>query len=261
VFISLPVYVNVLLLAIVPVLGVYNYWKAHRLVVHEKTLELPKLSREINIAQLSDVHFGSVRHRKIIEDISAKLNTLDCELAIISGDLADGSSVVEEDDFMAFSDVKMPIIFTPGNHDFYPGIKSVINACRKAGVIVLDNESMEFECLNIYGLTFSFGDRPTPKPDELAVSRDKVNIINYHVPYLWEEFSDVGFDIQLSGHTHGGQFSLFGLTPAMFKYRHYQGLYQTGQRRLYVTKGLGGVVPYRFGVTPEIVVITLRSEQ
>ena len=47
----------------------------------------------------------------------------------------------------------------------------------------------------------------------------------------------------------------------MFKYRHYQGLYQTGQRRLYVTKGLGGVVPYRFGVTPEIVVITLRSEQ
>ena len=71
-FISLPVYVNVLLLAIVPVLGVYNYWKAHRLVVHEKTLELPKLSRDINIAQLSDVHFGSVRHRKIIEDISAK---------------------------------------------------------------------------------------------------------------------------------------------------------------------------------------------
>ena len=260
VFISLPVYVNVLLLAIVPVLGVYNYWKAHRLVVHEKTLELPKLSRDINIAQLSDVHFGSVRHRKIIEDISAKLNTLDCELAIISGDLADGSSVVEEDDFMAFSDVKMPIIFTPGNHDFYPGIGSVINACRKAGVIVLDNESMEFECLNIYGLTFSFGDRPTPKPDELAVSRDKVNIINYHVPYLWEEFSDVGFDIQLSGHTHGGQFYpvvwfcelLFGYNRGLFKSK--SGKY------LHVTTGVGSMdTPMRWGTDSEIILLKLKK--
>lgn len=121
----LPVWINMMLLAIVPVCGVYNYWKAHHLAVNEKTLELKNLSRDINIAQLSDVHFGSVRHRKIISDIADKLKGLDCDLAIISGDLADGSSVVLEDDFMAFKDVGMPVIFTPGNHDFYPGIENV----------------------------------------------------------------------------------------------------------------------------------------
>lgn len=60
----LPVWINMMLLAIVPVCGVYNYWKAHHLAVNEKTLELKNLSRDINIAQLSDVHFGSVHHKK-----------------------------------------------------------------------------------------------------------------------------------------------------------------------------------------------------
>jgi hypothetical protein len=256
----LPVYVNVFLLAIVPVLGVYNYWKAHQLVVNEKILELPNLSRDINIAQLSDVHFGSVRHRKIIEDISAKLNGLDCELAIISGDLADGSSVIEEDDFMAFRDVKMPIIFTPGNHDFYKDLKNVIKACKKADVIVLDNESMEFECLNIYGLTFSIDDRNPPKFDDLILKEDKVNIINYHVPYYWEEFSKLGFDVQLSGHTHGGQFYpvvwfsniLFGYNKGLFK--NDMGGY------LHVTTGVGSMdTPMRWGTDSEIVILKLKK--
>jgi hypothetical protein len=259
-FMVLPTYINICLLAVVPILGIYNYWKAHKLVVHEKTLKLDNLSRDINIAHLSDVHFGSVRHKKITEDIADTLNNLDCELAIISGDLADGSSVVEEDDFMAFKDVKMPIIFTPGNHDFYHGIENVINACKKAGIIVLDNDSIEFDCLNIYGLTFSFEDRSHPKLDESLICKDKVNIINYHVPYFWEEFSKLGFDIQLSGHTHGGQFYpavwganlLFGYNKGLFK--------NNLGRYLHVTTGVGSMdTPMRWGTDSEIVVLKLEK--
>ena len=258
-FIELPMILIVALLAIVPVLGVYNYWKAHRLVVNEKTLAFDNLPREINIAHLSDVHFGSVRHKKIIADISDKLNTLDCELAIISGDLADGSSCVEENDFMAFKDVKMPIVFTPGNHDFYPGIESVINACKNAGVFVLDNESMEFEGLNIYGLSFSIDDTGIPQLDKSMIKPDSLNIINYHVPYYWDEFSDLGFDIQLSGHTHGGQFyPAIWFTKLMFGYN--MGLFKNEfGRYLHITTGVGSMdTPMRWGTDSEIVVLKLR---
>ena len=206
IFVTLSFEMNIAMLAIVPILGVYNYWKAHRIIVREKTVELKNLTHDISIAHLSDVHFGSGRHRKLIGDICDKLNSLDCQLAIISGDLADGSSAVGPDDFFAFKDVIMPIIFTPGNHDFYPGIENVIEACEKADIIVLDNESMIFDCLNIHCLTFSFEDRTVPKLDGSIIDSDRVNILNYHVPYYWNDFSKLGFDIQLSGHTHGGQF-------------------------------------------------------
>ena len=261
-FVSLPVIVNMMFLAIVPILGVYNYYKAHKLVINEQTLTFDNLPRDINIVQMSDVHFGSVRHRAIIRQIVDKLKEIedDCELVIISGDLADGSSIVEEDDFMAFGEIDIPIIFTPGNHDFYPGIDSVVKACKNAGIIVLDNENMEFEFLNIFGLTFSFEDRSMPKIDENLVKEGFVNIINYHVPYYWDEFSSMGFDIQLSGHTHGGQFyPAINFTNLLFKYN--KGLFKNNlDKYLHVTTGVGSMdTPMRWGTDSELVILKLRK--
>lgn len=261
-FVNLSVEVNLILLAIVPILGIYNYWHAHKLVIHEKTLYLDNLERDITIAHLSDVHFGSVRHRQIIEQVAGKLRDLEgsCDLAIISGDLADGSSVVEEDDFMALSEVNLPIIFTPGNHDFYPGIENVIRACRKAGMNVLDNESFEFDCINIFGLTFSFGNRDVPTIDESIIVNDKVNILNYHVPYYWERFSNLGFDVQLSGHTHGGQFyPAVWFADKMFEYN--MGLFKDESGKyIHVTTGVGSMdTPMRWGTDSEIVVLRLKK--
>ena len=258
-FIALPFEAILILLLIVPVLGIYNYWKAHKLVVHEKTIELPNLERDISIAHLSDIHFGSLRHRKVIDDIADELNGLDCELAIISGDLADGTSVVEPDDFMALRNVGMPVLFTPGNHDFYMGIDDVIDACRKVGITVLDNQSMEFGCLNIHGLTFSFKDRSKPELDESLIKQDKVNILIYHVPYFWDEFSAMGFDVQLSGHTHGGQFyPAVWLGNLIFKYN--MGLFKNDLGRyLHVTSGVGfTATPMRWGTDSEIVILRLK---
>lgn len=261
-FITLPFDVVFGLILVVPILGIYNYYKAHKLIVSEKTLNLDNLTRDIDIAHLSDVHFGSVRHKSIIAMIANKLKELEdsCELTIISGDLADGSSVVEEDDLMAFKEVNMPIIFTPGNHDFYPGIDNVIKACENAGIIVLDNQRKEFGDLSVFGLTFSFEDREVPKVDESWINLDMINIINYHVPYHWDEFSELGFDIQLSGHTHGGQFYpvvwfanlMFGYNKGLFKNKF--GKY------LHVTTGVGSMdTPMRWGTDSEIVVLKLRK--
>ena len=261
-FVTLPFSVICALIAIVPILAIYNFYKAHKLVVNEKTLTLDNLPRDVNIVHLSDVHFGSVRHKGIIDDIVGELKKLEdsCELAIISGDLADGSSVVEENDFSAFREVGMPIIFTPGNHDFYPGIDNVIKACENAGMIVLDNEGIEISDFNIFGLTFSFEDRETPKIDKSILNPDLVNIINYHVPFSWEDFSSLGFDIQLSGHTHGGQFyPAVWFTKLMFGYN--KGLFKNESGKyLHVTTGVGSMdTPMRWGTDSEIVVLKLRK--
>ena len=261
IFVPLSFEINAILLGIVPILGIYNYYKAHKLVVNEKTLKLENLDHDINIVHLSDVHFGSIRHKKIISQIADKLKELEgsCEMAIISGDLADGSSIVEKDDFLAFKEVNMHIIFTPGNHDFYMGIENVFEACRNAGIIILDNDSMEFEGLNIFGLRFSFEDRSHPEIDESLVKEGFVNIINYHVPYYWDEFSKIGFDIQLSGHTHGGQFYPAKIFAGiLFKYN--MGLFKNNLGRyLHVTTGVGSMdTPMRWGTDSELVILKLK---
>lgn len=264
-FINLPVELIYVLLAIVPIMGVYNYYKAHKLVINERTLKIDNLSQDINIVHLSDVHFGSVRHRGLINELALKLKELQetCDVAIISGDLADGSSVVELNDFNELKDVGMPIIFTPGNHDFYPGIENVIGACRNAGMIVLDNDNFEFKNLNIYGLTYSFGDIEMPSVEEIKskINPNLVNIINYHVPYYWQEFCDLGFDIQLSGHTHGGQFyPAVNFAWKMFKYN--MGLFTNcAGKYLHVTTGVGSMdTPMRWGTDSELVVLKLRKK-
>ena len=264
-----------LILAIVPILTIYNYYHAHNLKINEQIIELDNLKEEINIVHFSDVHFGSIRHREVIEKVVIGLKELEnsCDLAIISGDLADGTSKVENDDFLALKEVNMPIIFTPGNHDFYPGIEDVFEACRQAGVIILDNQSTEYKSLNIFGLTFSFGSRGPLNADNYidgnkllsSIKEDAVNIIIYHMPSNWEDFSRLGFDIQLSGHTHGGQFYpaiwickvLFGYNKGLFK-DNFGGI---KDKYLHVTTGVGSMgYPMRWGTDSELVVLKLRKK-
>lgn len=267
IFINIPQEVISILLLIIVLIGIYAYYNAHRIVIKEHVLEFDKLDENISIAHLSDVHFGSIRHKQIIEDVADKLNRLSdtCDLAIISGDLADGSCIVEEDDFLALKNVDMPIIFTSGNHDYYPGLENVHKACQNAGIIILENESMTYKNLNIYGLSYSFDDIPMPTRDELesVIKENMINIVNYHIPNGWQELSQIGFDVQLSGHTHGGQFH-----PVIFfgKYMyegHNMGLFkekidEIRNHYLHVTTGIGSMdIPMRWGTNSEIVVLKL----
>ena len=122
---------------------------------------------------------------------------------------------------------------------------------------------MIFDFLNVFGLTFSFEDRAIPKIDNSLIKEGFVNIINYHVPYNWEEFSSLGFDIQLSGHTHGGQFYPVVWIGDIFLYN--RGLFKKSiggkDRYLHVTTGVGEMdYPFRWGTDSELVVLKLRKK-
>ena len=267
-FIPIPRMYILLILLTIPIIGVYAYINAHRIKIKERTLEINNISREYNIIHLSDVHFGSVRHKDIIEDLTDKLVELSdsCDLVIISGDLADGSCAVKEDDLIELKKVDIPIIFTSGNHDYYPGVGTVHKACEKAGIIILENSGMEYEDLNIYGLSYSFDDIPMPSEKELQefIKSDKLNIVNYHIPNGWDKLLEIGFNIQLSGHTHGGQFYPVIWFGNLVYEGHNQGLFKKEVNQtmnyLHVTTGLGSMdMPMRWGTNSEIVVLKLRK--
>jgi predicted MPP superfamily phosphohydrolase len=93
-------------------------------------------------------------------------------------------------------------------------------------------------------------------------SKDCVVLLQ-HDPSAWQTLilPEANIPLTLSGHTHGGQVSLFGLRGSHLRLNEDYGLYHEGHHQLYVTCGIGGLVPFRFGVSPEIAVITLKSGQ
>ena len=265
IFIPNATLIHLIVLLIVMIIGVYAYIHAHKIIIKQQVLEFDNINREYNIIHLSDVHFGSVRHRQIIEDIAEKIKGVEdeCDIIVISGDLADGSCIIEEDDFEALKDIDMPIIFTSGNHDYYPGLENVHKACHNANIIIVENDVYEFEDLNIYGLSYSFGDIPMPTASELkkVIKEDKINIVNYHIPNGWDELSAIGFDIQLSGHTHGGQFYPVTFFGKMLYEGHNMGLFKKTSGRthyLHVTTGVGSMdIPMRWGTDSEMVILKI----
>lgn len=95
-----------------------------------------------------------------------------------------------------------------------------------------------------------------------GVSPKSFTVMLQHDPNAWRAkiLPECNAQLTLSGHTHGGQFSLFGWTPANFTYSECFGTYYEGDRAICVSSGLGGLIPFRLGQPGEIVVITLRKK-
>ena len=258
------IYLAIIYLTVIPIITVYGYIKANKVKINEHDLFINDLKEELNIIHFSDVHIGSIRGKKLLRNIVSKINSIDAEIAILSGDLADGTTPIEIDDFSPLADSKIPIIFTPGNHDYYPGLENVIKAARNANLKVLFNDKMEFKGLSIYGFFVSSALKPgvtiENSNDFSMIKHDEVNIVVNHFPVFWNEFKDLGVDIQLSGHTHGGQFyPIRFLMSKMFKYA--RGIFKEDDSYLVVSDGVGTwQAPIRWGTDSEILLLRLKRK-
>jgi len=258
------VYLAIIYLTIIPLISLYGYIKANKIKIKEHDLFIKNLKEEINIIHFSDVHIGSINRKRLLKNIVNKINSIDAEIAILSGDLADGTTPIEIDDFSPLADSKMPIIFTPGNHDYYPGLENVFKAAKNANLKVLFNGKMEFKGLSIYGFFVSSALKPgvtiENSNDFSMIKSDEVNIVINHFPIFWEEFKDMGVDIQLSGHTHGGQFyPIRFLLKSTFKYL--RGVFKEDDSYLIVSDGVGTwQAPIRWGTDSEILLLRLKRK-
>ena len=233
---------------------------------------LPRGLHGFSIAQISDVHVGPTIKRGFVEGIVARVNGLKADLIAVTGDLVDGSvqELSPHTAPLAGLAARHGAYFVTGNHEYYSGERAWTAEIRRLGLRVLKNEHVVLEhngaSLVLAGVTdlsahhFDAANtatlrqrcavhRPMPEPKSCSLTN----------PIPRPAAAGAGFDVQISGHTHGGQFWPWNLFVRFFQ-PFTGGLYRLKNLWVYVSRGTGyWGPPNRFGVPSEITRIRLVS--
>jgi predicted MPP superfamily phosphohydrolase len=231
----------------------------------------PSVLQKLKIVQISDLHIGAIIRHDYVEKVVLQVNGLKPDLIALTGDVADGIPHDLIDQLQPLTKLHAPLgkFFVTGNHEYYWGAKQWVNAMSKLGFTPLINENqvIHFADMRILvaGVTDVYADKflTAHKTDlQKAILSDKPSdfrILLSHNPRTFTDAKKIGFDLQLSGHTHAGQFFPFSLlVPLAHKY--YSGLNQQNKAWLYINSGTGSWGPInRFGVHAEITLIRFKS--
>ena len=233
-------------------------------------LNLPPALSGFSIAQISDIHVGSTIKRGFVESIVRRVNELKPDMIAVTGDLVDGSvpRLSAHTAPLAQLSARYGAFFVTGNHEYYSGERAWTEEIRRLGIRVLKNEHVVLQhnggSVVLAGVTdysahhFDPAQRSDPAAALLgAPGNAGAKILLAHQPSSAAAAEKAGFDLQLSGHTHGGQF-----WPWSFFVRFFQpftgGLNRLNKLWVYVNHGTGyWGPPNRFGVPSEITRITL----
>jgi uncharacterized protein len=272
--------IGVIVVAIVLLLlGVWSLFiEPNRLVVHQYDLNLPRSTgapRTLKIAALSDLHIGSpFIDLEKLDQIIAKTNEAKPDVVLLLGDFMVQDrfykSAVDPEVFapaLGKFEARLGVYSILGNHDWWFDGLRVRKALEAAGVRVLENETAKIE--NDGGAVWLVGladlwTGPQKVSETLAlVPQGSAKIVITHNPDLFPRLPE-NVELTLAGHTHGGQvcLPLVGrlVVPSDFGQRYAAGYVREGNKQLIVSTGIGtSILPIRFGVTPEIVIINVSA--
>ena len=232
--------------------------------------ELPAALDGYRIVQWSDVHVGPTIQRRFVAALVEKTNALEADAIAITGDLIDGYVDELRDQVAPISGLRARdgVFYVTGNHEYYWRASEWVQEIERLGPTFLKNAHRVIDRdgakLVIAGITDPVG-RDTHKSDpQLALAgapKDSVKVLLSHRPQAASAASELGVDLQLSGHTHGGQFFPFNYVIKLFQ-PIVAGLHRVGRTWLYVSRGTGyWGPPSRLGVHGEITEIVLRPSQ
>lgn len=253
-------------------IGVRNALNPPRLEqVTLQSAALPDSLCGLRIVQISDIHIGPTLGKSFLQDIVTRIDTLKPDLIVITGDLVDGDVAMLREDVAPIFELTAPlgVFFITGNHELISGVDPWVQHLEKGGITVLQNDSQVLEHnntpFNLVGVedwdSARFHPTRTPSLGEALRSADttRFTILLAHQPKAIQEACKQGIDIQLSGHTHGGQIAPFSYLIYLDQpYR--RGLYQVEETLLYVNEGTGyWGPPLRIGTRSEITELTLQK--
>jgi uncharacterized protein len=216
----------------------------------------------LRIVQISDLHVGPNIGRRYVERVVDETAKLSPDLVVLTGDIVDGPVGRLADDVAPLGGLRNAY-FILGNHDCYAGADAWMQHFREMGMTVLANSNVIFRKANarllIGGMVDPAYQRMRP---EIAINEDAdFKLLLAHNPRLAPKGAKAGFDLQLSGHTHGGQFFPWTLAVRLVHAPHVWGLSQEGAMKVYVSAGTGTWgPPVRFGTSPELTLIRLMKE-
>ncbi len=233
---------------------------------------LPASYENFTIAQISDMHVGPTIKKKYVEMVQKKVENINPDLIAVTGDLVDGSVKHLSKDLEPFQDMiaEYGTFFVTGNHEYYSGVDTWLEETDRLGMINLINEnrilSRGGENIAIVGITdfrahqIKSEHRSNPKKAISNLNTGITKIMLAHQPNSIYSVHDAGVDLQLSGHTHGGQFWPFNY-PTKLANAYLAGHYNHHGTQIYVNRGTGyWGPPLRLGVPAEITVIRLKKD-
>ena len=233
---------------------------------------LPAALVGFRIVQISDIHIGPTIRADYLQRIVAAVNTLDADVVAITGDLVDGSVAELAAHVAPLTQLRSRhgSFFVTGNHEYYSGAAAWVAELRRLGVTVLMNQHLVLQHgaaravlagVTDYGAGhFDPAQRSDPQRALLDAPADAgVRILLAHQPRSAAAAAAAGFDLQLSGHTHGGQFLPWNFFVKL-QQPFVAGLDRLHDLWVYTSRGTGyWGPPKRFGAPSEITLLRLAA--
>lgn len=263
-----PFHIVAFLFGMALLTAVYGVFNAMRIRVKHITVKLPNLPsawQGSHVALVTDLHLGHISGSLFLRHVLSILQQWYPEAVFISGDLFDGTTARLEQlaaPWREFQTLR-GIYYVTGNHDEFGEHEKYLNAVRSTGIHILQNEKVTIHGLQLIGIH----DEETRNParfreilKQVQLDRQQPSILLSHRPENLSIAEEEGVSLQLSGHTHGGQFWPWNWVVSRIYGRFAYGLNQLGKLQVYTSSGTGTWgPPLRVGTTSEIVLIQLET--
>jgi predicted MPP superfamily phosphohydrolase len=253
----------------------YGIYEARRKPVLEKvTIPLTGMGAEdgeYKIAQFTDIHAGNTIRRGFIESAVMQINSLEADAIVFTGDMVDGSVPNLRNYVEPVKDLDAPngVYFVTGNHEYYSGAEAWVEEMDRLGLKVLLNDHDLIQhnntLIKISGVTDYRAEtilpahKSDPKKAIGNASGADVNVLLAHQPKSIFAAAELGFDVQISGHTHGGQYIPWSFLVTLDQ-PFIKGLHKYKDTWIYVSRGTGyWGPPLRVGIPSEVTLLTLTN--
>ncbi len=253
----------------------YGIYEARRrAILEEVTVHLPGITSEsegFKIAQFTDIHAGYTIKRGFIQSAIDQVNNLGADAIVFTGDMVDGSVQNLRDDVEPLKDLDAPygVYYVTGNHEYYSGAEASVEEMDRLGFTVLlnDHKIIQYKQTQIMmaGVTdYRAGSiipehKSNPKKAMGDAVDSDVKILLAHQPKSIFSAAELGFDLQISGHTHGGQYIPWSFLVTLDQ-PFIKGLHKHQNTWIYVNRGTGyWGPPVRVGIPSEVTLLTLTN--